>query len=68
MSFSISLLRVPYACSLSATLRFWPRIARGAALGAVIIVQFVGLLVYFFFCVWFDRVLSLVEYFYFILI
>jgi hypothetical protein len=37
MSFNISLLRVRYACSLPITFEFWPRIARGVALGAVII-------------------------------
>jgi hypothetical protein len=63
MFFSISLLRVRCAYSLPVTLEFWPRIARGAALGAATIVQSVGLLVYLFSFVWFDRVLSLVEYF-----
>jgi hypothetical protein len=36
------------ACSLPAIFGFWPRIARGAALGAATIMQSVGLLVYFF--------------------
>jgi hypothetical protein len=63
MSFSISLLRVRCACSLPATSGFWPRIEGGAALGAATIVQSVGLLVYLFSWVWFDRILSLVEFF-----
>jgi hypothetical protein len=63
MSFNILLLRVRCAYSLPATLGFWPRITRGIALGAATIVQSVGLLVYLFSCVWFNRVLSLVEYF-----
>jgi hypothetical protein len=49
MSSSISLLRVRYACSLPITSGFWPRIARGAALGVAIIMQSVGLLIYHFF-------------------
>jgi hypothetical protein len=63
MSSNILLLRVRCAYSLPATSGFWPRIARGAALGAATIVQSVGLLVCLFSWVWFDRILSLVEYF-----
>jgi hypothetical protein len=64
MSFNILLLRVRCAYSLPAILGLWPRIARDAALSAAIIVQSVGLLVYIFSYVWFDRILSLVEYFF----
>jgi hypothetical protein len=63
MSFNISLLRVRCVYSLPATSGFWPRIARGAALSAATIVQSVGLLVYLFSWAWFDRILSLVEFF-----
>jgi hypothetical protein len=53
---------VRYGYSLFIIFGFWPRIARGAALGAAIIVQSVDFLVYLFSWVRFDRILSLVEY------